>query len=165
MKKIKMGFSLIEMLVVVTLFALIGALVSQSTVVSLVSSRKSDASAKVRENLNYAYGVLERKLRGAQSVPTCNGTTQSSINFLDEDGVQSSLSCGLGNSITLTTPSGSMNLTSQDVNIPVCEFTCSQPNTNLPPQIRVRISGRSAQITGVEDTTVTLDTSINLRVY
>lgn len=169
------GFSLIETLVVVGLFAVIGIVVAQSTAVSLQGSRKADASSKVRENLNQAINVMERQLRSAKAItsPVCStgGTSSTSINYTDQRGNPGSFTCYpepncTSNSYVASPSAGTpLNLTSvETLCITACQFTCTKPVSG-PPTIDILLEGKSKEATGVEDTTIIVKTSVNLRAY
>lgn len=168
----KKGFSLIETLVVVALFSVIGIVVSQSTAISLTGSRKADASTLVRENLNNAASVMERHLRSARSV-TCSTTPpETSISYKDENGNDSTFSCNVspncnsGTNTYVSSGSASVRLTSsQEVCITACEFRCNPSTGALPPNIQIYLQGRSKNISGVEDTTIDIRTSVTVRAY
>lgn len=162
------GFSLIETLVVVSLFAVIGIVVSQATAVSLTGSRKADATTLVRENLSTAVSTMERKLRSAKSV-TCTGGAQS-ISFRDENDILTNFTCIESASCASTSYVYSGSTTnrltnSQDVCITACSFTCPVPTNSLPPNIEIYLQGRSRNVTGVEDTTIDIRTSVTPRAY
>jgi len=168
----KRGFSLIETLVVIAMFAIVAAVVSQSTAVSLRGSKKSDASAKTRENLSSAIGVIERRLRGASEITTvCDGVTPTqSVQLTNQDGVTNTISCNPDTSCTSGSNTyvllDSDKLTStDDICITKCDFVCTQPSTNLPPTIEITIQGQSKDATGIEDTSVEVKTSVTLRAY
>lgn len=173
----KKGFSLIETLVVVGLFALVGIIVSQSTATSLTGSRKADASIKVRENLNQALSVMERQIRSAQSITsTCaaGGTTSENISYVDQSGNSAGFSCNPNPNCTTTSTTAVSStsavstdrITSTDtLCITACQFVCTRVNSNLPPTVDIILEGRSKEATGVEDTAIRVQTSVNLRAY
>lgn len=169
----KSGFSLIETLVVIAMFAIIAMVVSHSTTTSLVGSRKSDASTKVRENLSIALSVIERQLRSAKEITSaCTGVSSTSISYIDEYGNPStfncnpSSSCSSGTNTYVSSGSASVRLTSPEtICITACSFTCTPSGSNLPPTVTISIEGRSKDTTGVEDTSVRLETGVSLRAY
>jgi prepilin-type N-terminal cleavage/methylation domain-containing protein len=167
------GFSLIETLVVIGLFAIVAAVISQATAVSLTGSRKSDASTQVRENLSSAVGSIERQIRSARSV-SC--TSSERIDYIDQEGNGAYFACypsASCNSATSTyiasasaTPLVVSRITSTDtVCIVACEFSCTVPASGLPPTVEVTIVGQSKDVAGVENTSIELKTSVTLRAY
>ena len=173
MKNQKLAFSLIEILIVVGLFAVLATIASQSTLLSLRGARKSDSLADVREDLDYAVASMERSLRSAQSITTpCNGTAVQTINYVDEYESTGSFSClDLNNDTIIEVASGSgtpiqySRLTSSDVRVTNCQITCTTPITNTPPFIDISITGINLTGSGSDLSPVTVDTRVNLRVY
>lgn len=156
------GFSLIEILVVVALFAMISIIVSQTTVLSLRGTKKSDSTSTVRENLNYAMGVTERQLRSAQSITSsCTGTTLTNIDFVDENGVARNIGCS-ADSIFFN---GSSLTSSQVVKVSSCEYVCTQSGSLTPPDVSITYTGTSVGTSGVENSTISVSTQVTLRSY
>src|SRR6266404_3077009 len=90
------GFSLIELLVVVIVFAIIGVVASETIILTLRGTSKADATTKVRNNLDFAVGAMERQIRGAQKIDsstTCNNTAQNSLAIVDQDDNKVTFSC------------------------------------------------------------------------
>lgn len=158
--KLSRGVSIIEMLIVISIFAVLGVVVTQSVSLTLRGSRKSEANIKVRENLGYTLGVIERQLRNANSITTCPNLDPLRIDYQDQADNPSSFSCS-GSSVA----SGSASLTSDEVLVTSCSFTCVPGTGANPPQIDVLLVGRSAGNAGVESGNVTVSTKINLRTY
>ncbi|OGM11456.1 hypothetical protein A2Z22_00195 [Candidatus Woesebacteria bacterium RBG_16_34_12] len=70
------GFSLVEMLVVVSIFAILAVLASQSLIFTFRGRQKSGSIVSVRENLGHALSVIERQLYNAENVNCiANGVT------------------------------------------------------------------------------------------
>lgn len=149
------GMSLLEILVVVSVFAVLGILISQSVILTLRGSRKSESQVRVRENLNYALAVMERQLRNADAIDSC---TPSILTYKDSLGNSTTFSCQ--NSYIA---SGAASLTSQqDVDV-VCAFTCDL--TSTPPSVTISIEAQEATSQGIEGAKVTALTKVYLRTY
>jgi len=71
--KTNSGLSLIEILIVITIFAVIGILSTRSVFLTLRGAKKSDSLVRVRENVNNALSVIERQIRNSEKV-TCPST-------------------------------------------------------------------------------------------
>lgn len=170
---VRFGFSLIEILIVVGLFAILATIASQSTLLSLRGARKSDSLADVREDLDYALAAMERGLRSSQSITTaCNGTVTQRIDYIDEYEAPGSFRCFDINGDTIIevasgsgTPLAYARLTSNDVRVTSCEIICTTPLANTPPYIDIAITGTNVTGVGTELSPVTVDTRVNLRVY
>lgn len=159
-KKFTKGISLIEILVVITIFAVLGILTTRSIFLTLQGSKKSESMVRVRENLNYSMGVIERQLRNANSIVDC---TSNVINYIDQNGNPTSFSCVLG--IDSRIASGSARLTSDAVEITNCSFTCTLGISTNPPLVNITIEGQDATAVGIQNTKVSTSTQIYLRNY
>src|SRR3990167_11388670 len=107
-KKIEKGFTLIEILVVITIFSVLTILVTQTIIFSLRSTKKSESLNQARQNLDYAAQIVERHIRNADRIETCSGSPVTSISYYDAYGIASSFSC-----VSDYVASGSYRLTSQ----------------------------------------------------
>lgn len=163
------GFSLIEMLVVVAIFASVALILSQSTVFSLRGAKKSDTSSRVRDNLSFAMTVMDRHLRNAQSLPSCVATPQTSLNYIDADGNPSAFYCvneGPNGYIASGSSALSDRITSDQVSVTACSFVCDATGVGLPPQIKISLTGEDRLAAGTEEKSpITLETQVNLRTY
>ncbi|MFH1840957.1 MAG: type II secretion system protein [Candidatus Shapirobacteria bacterium] len=143
------GFTLIEMLVVV---ALIGLLVTTGSLVfitSLKASSKSQIMTVVKQDGNYALGVMERMIRNAYSVDNClnahsptltitnpdhNTTT---FGFID-DGAAWRLASGsaylTGATVTVDTAKSYFNCTKGPPDRVEIVFTLRQKTASLRPE-------------------------------
>lgn len=97
--KYRIGFTLIEILVVMGILGIIVSLVIGMFFWVLKGSAKSQAIAEIRQNGNYALNVMERMIRSAQSLDDYSG---SSLTITNPDGGVTVFSCGdsNGNSIS-----------------------------------------------------------------
>jgi len=77
------GFSLLEVLVVISLVAVIAVTATQLLFSSLSGSGKASSLAVVKQNGDHAIGVIERNIRNAASVDCGAG---DSITITDADG-------------------------------------------------------------------------------
>lgn len=163
----KKGFSLIEMLVVITVFAMIAGVSAQAIALSLSSARKTDAATDIRENVNYALSAMERNLRNAVScTPAVN---QPTITYVDQYRVTTTFSCpGIGSQTVSPVASGSANiaLTGANIIMTACSFTCSgAPNTGIPQRVDISLSARTVGSVTNESSQVTVSSKVVLRSY
>lgn len=159
------GISLIEILVVIAIFAVLGIIITRSVALTLGGSRKSESLVNVRENLDHALSIIERQIRNADSISQCPNPDPAIINFSDENGNIASFSCirtGLDDSYIA---SGSARLTSTNVKIANCSFICSPETGSSPPSVTISLEAEDANTTGIQGSTVTAVTQINLRTY
>lgn len=160
-KSIK-GFSLVEILVVITIFAVIGILSTRSLFLTLRGAKKSDSLVRVRENVNLALSVIERQIRNSESVD-CLSSTPEQLVYTALEGVDTSFSCTTGFDKYIA--SGSARLTSEDISVTSCSFTCSQTDVNTPPSVKINITAEDNTSSSVEKGSITTETQIVARNY
>jgi prepilin-type N-terminal cleavage/methylation domain-containing protein len=162
--KSQKGISLIEILVVVSIFALVGVLVTRSLTLTLQGTQKSTSLVHARENLDYSISVIERQIRAAESISDCTNSNTNAISYVDQSGIPSSFSCvntGLSNSYVA---SGSARLTSDTVKITGCSFICTVSGSG-PSAITIGLTMQDAATTGIGGAGVSASTKIYLRNY
>ena len=162
------GISLIEILVVVAIFAFVGTLVTRSIILVLQGTNKSTSVVNARENLDYVMGIVERQIRNANSIADCSNSNTNTISYLDQNGVASYFSCVYPNGPSDPTgsyiASGSASLTDNTVKITSCSFTCSTSGSK-PPVISISLTLKDASNTVSEGGDVSASTQIDLMNY
>ena len=154
----KAGFSLMEILIVLGLFAVLTAVSTQAIFLSIQGTRKSEASVTVRENLDQALAVVERRLRGATDV-VCSAAPTDAVTFTDQDGVDSDFSCEVDHLAQAT-----RRLTSSEVGVTACLFVCS-PGLVSPETVTVTVTAIDNSVQGIEQSQMTTAKTIVLRNY
>ncbi len=159
-----LGISLIEIIIVIGVFAVLGILSTSAVLLSLQGSRKGDAQVKVRENLDYAVSVIERNLRNAES-SLCPSTLK--VTYVDSNDVPGSFSClSVGSAGYVASGSANLRLTSEEINIISCSFTCTAGSGSTLPEVAINIKAVDAGTGGSkEGAAVSISTEINLRTY
>lgn len=158
--------SLIEILVVIGIFAILGVLTTQAVVLSLSGGKKTETLIKIRENINFSFSVIERQLRNADSITDCTNTNTLAINYLDQNGVASSFSCAnLGAGTVGYIASGAAQLTSNTVDVTSCTFTCQNGVSGSPSSVKITVQAQDSTATGASNSVVTASTSVSLRNY
>lgn len=158
--KQRSGFSLIEILVVITLFSIVAMLSTQAVVLSLRGARKSEAQAKVRESLSHAMDVMERQIRNAESVSCTSGGKK--IDYVDTEKNNSYFECVSSGTTGgfIASGSGSVRLTPETVGM-TCQFTCS---STYPTSIDIVLTGDNAKTSG-EGTQIIVNSKVQTRAY
>jgi prepilin-type N-terminal cleavage/methylation domain-containing protein len=167
-KKTTGGFSLIEIMVVITIFAVLGIIVTSSIILTLAGTKKSEALIRVRDNLNYSLAVIERNVRNANSVPDCPFLVSDNdrvIRYLDQNGYPASFSCINPGSDGSYIASGSAKLTADNIKIVSCSFTCTLSDSITPPLVTIDITVKDASTSGIQSAEVSATTQIYLRNY
>lgn len=163
-KKNKAGFSLVEMLVVLAVFAILGVAVSQVLVTILKSARKADTSTKVRSSIDFAVASIERQLHNATNISPCPNSDTSVITVTDQNSQIYNFSCvtpGVNGYIA----SGSARITPNDVSVTACSFVCEAGSASVPPAITIDITAQDATAKGAENTIINNSTKVYLRTY
>lgn len=163
-KKGKGGFSLVEILVVLSVFAILGIVVSQSLLLILRGARKSDTSNKVRQSLDFALDSMERQIHNATNLTPCPNADTTTISVVDQNKQTYSLSCsGIGPAGFVA--SASSRLTSTDISVTACSFVCTPSTASVPPFVKIDITAQDSQAVGPENTKITDTRIIYLRNY
>lgn len=163
-KKVDTGLSLLEILVVITLFSVLAILTTRAILLTLRGSKKSESTARVRENIDYSLAVIERNLRNAESITDCSDPQHNLISYLDENGNETSFSWTTDvDGGFIASGSGVVRLTSSEVNVAECDFICDE--TTSPPSVEISIEARDASVTGLESGRISVSTKIYLRSY
>jgi len=159
------GISLLEILVVVSIFAVLGILITRSIILTLQGSQKSTSLVHARENLDYSLSIIERQIRGASSVIQCPNPDSKIIYYEDQSGKTSSFSCyqtGQNNSYIA---SGSARLTSDSVKVTTCSFACTLSPGSKQPVVAIDLAIEDASASGIQNANVSASTQIYLRNY
>ena len=163
----KNGFTLVEMLVVIMIFAILGVVSTQALVLSLRGTSKSQSLIEVKENVDYSLSTMERLLRNAQDLD-CALSTGNRLWYTDENGNDAFLTCrASGSDNYIASNSGVFILTTPDVRITNCGsvFTCTEGASGVPDTAEIRIEAEHTGKSGAEGSQVTSSTRIQLRSY
>lgn len=165
------GFSLLEMVVVLSVFALLAVISSQALILTLQGAKKSNELATVRENVDYAVQIMERQLHNATEVKPCPNPDSQMISFTDQEGDSSTFSCmGIsagpgGENEKGYIASSSARLTSDEVAVTSCTISCTEESSGLPPYVEINISARNVNPGTGPASSVTTSTRVFLRNY
>ncbi|HUV43035.1 MAG TPA: type II secretion system protein [Patescibacteria group bacterium] len=161
----KKGFTLIEILVVVSLFGIIAVIGSGSFFSLLRGSTKSKTVSAVKQNGDYALGVMERMIRNARYLEensneqTCElGMTR--IKIKNPDGGSTEFSC---DSSTISSNSG--ELISGGLTLSSCAFDCREDGDLDPDVVAISFTLLSGASVGHPEEGAVIDfkTTISLR--
>lgn len=172
--KFRLGFSLIEMLIVVSVFGILGVVVTQTMSSSLRNSRKSEALGNVREEIDYVVNAMDKVFNRAVGLDCANSTTEK-ISYINFEGINSFYDCSTfpekiasGSAISLT-----REVTGEDVEILNCGstdpdgtyFQCITGTDGMPDQVRVQIVAKDSKTQGSGAAIYSVNTNILLRNY
>lgn len=153
------AFSLIEVLVVLVIFSIIGIIVAQSLLTTLRGAKRSDSESRVRSNIDYAVAIMERHLHNARSATCPNPET---VNFEDQRQVATSFFREPTGQY-IASNSATQRLTSTDVTVTGVTFTCTPATGNVPASVSISINAFDNTAQGIERASVTVTTRVMLR--
>lgn len=158
------GYSLLEVLVVLVIFSLLAIISSTAILLAIRGARKSDASARVRENVDFTVATMERQIRNASSITSCS---TNSIVFDDSTFNPASFSCVNIGQADGYVASGSANtrMTASEITITGCQFSCSDAQGTNPPAVNIDITAKDKNTTGAESASFSISTQVVLRTY
>ncbi len=158
------GYSLIEIMVVFTIFAILMLVATQTLLLSLRGANKSEAVTKVKENVELAVGVMERQIRSAKAVSGCSSATPTTLSFINADGVNSDFTCNdVGANGYIST--GGSRITNQNISIIGCSLICTE-NIGAPETVTISITAQdNSQLSSVERARAESRTTVQLRQY
>ncbi len=152
-----LGYSLIELLSVVAIFAIVGTLVVSITAFTLRGSKKSDLTESVRQSGAATLSQMVRNLRYAQTIdsPACvPSSTSSEVDFTSMTGVQTKLICD-STSKTITS-NGVSIVDTTSVLVESCSFTCRQSSNANLPSVTIQFTLKSNNTTSFFENTVSV---------
>ncbi|MBI2616831.1 type II secretion system protein [Candidatus Gottesmanbacteria bacterium] len=139
MKSQKAGFTLIELMIVITLVGIIGTITTQVFLINVRSQNKSEIVKEVKQNGDYASAAMEIMIRNAIDVPSlqCNAQAADQLTITNQDGNSTTFDCSDDikiASISSTFPSLPQSLTSSKVKVTGCFFKIICPTPPLSPK-------------------------------
>lgn len=162
------GFTLVEVMVVLSAFSLLAVLVTYILLYSLRGTTKSEQTYNIRNQLDYTTEIIARQLRNAKDV-NCTGT---GVNYTDDLGGNAFFSCDTNTDVekvasgsgTIDSPDDTYEISSSDVDLTLCTFTCTTPSSpEIFKEVLFKISGKSKVVQGAEASESTVETRIQLR--
>ena len=170
------GFTLVELLVSISIFAVVMVASMGSILIMLNSNRKSQAVRSVLDNLSYTMDDMTRSIRfgtnyhcgsgGILTQPQDCASGDISLTVLDSSGSQVTYKAVSGR-IVRTSGGTDYYMTSPDTNIQTMTFFVlgsspySTPDLNQPRVIMVVIG--TAGVSGVNQSKFTLETMVSQR--
>lgn len=158
------GFSIIELLVVIAVFTILAVLATQSVILTLRGSKKSESLTHVRENIGYAFAIMERHIRYADEIENCGAIK---LDYIDSYGNPSYFSCETsGSDSFIASGSATNRLTNPDVIVTCLNiFSCDPGSDGVPPSVTISLTAQDAGSAGAIGAQVTSSTKIFLRSY
>lgn len=176
------GFSLVEIMVSVSIFAIIMVISSSSVLSVFDANRKSQSLRAVMDNLNLTMEAFTRAIRfgttyhcdvtvGTLSSPLdCGGAGASSLSIYDTNGLQITYKLSNGRIVRSISGGTEYALTSSDVTITRLAFRVyGSPLYNngadlFQPQVIIVVSG-FAGTKATTQSTFSLETTVSQRIF
>lgn len=161
---VKKGFTLIEILVVIGVFAVIAVIGSTSFFSMLKGATKTKITNLVKQNGDYTLGVMEKMIRNAREIVLDPGEECTSgmeeIEISNPDGGFTTFSC-TDNPIS----SNSAKLISNQVKVESCFFDCQRSGPLQPDVVTINFTLSQAQTTVRPEEQVRIEfrTTVSLR--
>ncbi len=170
--KINEGFTLLEIIVSVTLIALIGTVVSQAFLTTSRSGVKTEILKEVKQNGDFALTTMERMMRGAKADST--SCANNTVTFTNSDSGVTTFGCFFDGTVTRiasTSAVGTQYLTSQALTLGGTDCTSSTltisctPNPGIPVKVAVKfmLSQKGSSPSTFEQAQTAFETSVTTR--
>ncbi len=171
------GFTLVELLVVIGIFAVLTSVIFSILVTVLRGSKKAESIVSVRRVGDHAVEQIIKQMRFAKSLnfpspyggtaPACSGagTTVQTLRITNSDLTQSVFSCPASSTAPNSITRNGSDLTNRsEVVVSACSFQCRQ-NLSSPPTIRINFTLSKINSLNLPegDTDITFQSSVTLR--
>lgn len=166
-KKQNLGFTMIEILVVVGILGVIAVIGSNMFFTTLRASNKTKVLAVIKQNGNYALSIMERIIRDSQEVVANCGVGMKKIKVKRLDGSETEFSCNQEGTVNGNIASNSARLTSSEVKVDSCSFGCSTQGEFYPQNVVINFTLSQAVVTTrvEEQASVNFKTTVSLRNF
>lgn len=130
------GFTLVELLVVITLVGLIGAIISQSFILGIRSQSKSEIVKEVKQNGDYALSVIDEMVRNATDITLFCNTSTDQLSIVNQDGGTTTFDCSSDKEIASISGAAPtpFPITNDRVIVTNCNFRIVCPTPPLSPK-------------------------------
>ena len=181
------GFTLVEVLIVLTILLVIGSIIGTILFSSLRGANKTNTLSAVRQNGNYAITQISKIVRSANEyelstdgilyasscevlappIPTPTPAVITKYNYLKitSDSVETIFFCNSNPDVGMIFQNGNPLISADSSSVKVCSFSCTKNNAFDTPTINIElILSQSGSGSFVENlATVSFNTSIALR--
>lgn len=178
-KQPKQGFSLIEILVAITIMSGITIVLAQSLFTASRTSVKTDLKNTLKQGGEFSMRLMEQYIRASSDITSvCEnspGTQSNSLTIVNQDQATTEYSCEVDGEVTRiasisATPEGNLSeyITPSTMTLGDCDdislFTCTQV-PGLPKKVRIHFTlyQKGVPVDRFEQGSVTFDSTISLR--
>jgi prepilin-type N-terminal cleavage/methylation domain-containing protein len=176
------GFTIIEVLVVVSVFSVVGVIIGGIFFGALRGTKKTNTITLIRQNGNYAISQMSKMIRFADTLdaPACPGEPAPAMPHTIEppvititsslDDQKTTFTCDVANNMLASNSASLLNV-STDTNpntviLDKCQFTCSR-NQGGPPTIGIDFTLKDKNSGNIVESkaSVRFQTSVTMRNY
>ncbi|OGG25178.1 hypothetical protein A3E42_01290 [Candidatus Gottesmanbacteria bacterium RIFCSPHIGHO2_12_FULL_40_13] len=168
------GYSLIELLVVITLISVLGTLTAETFLLGIRAQAKSEVMKEVKQNADYVGQVIDNMVRNSIDIEEaqCNSDTGQTLTIQNPDGNYTTFDCtgSVMSSISgiFPVPTVSLNLSSTRVAIEECNFRIICPTPPLNPKyvfLNFKVSQTGSSLPKEQQASIEYQTTVSLRNY
>ncbi len=159
------GFTLVELVVIVALFAATGTVIVSIIFATLRASSKSDRLVSLKQNGNNALSQIVKQVRYAKSLDSACSAVDGPIAIRSlSDNSKTTFVCSTGSTGTIASNGASL-VDTNAVTVTQCSFTCSQASPDDPPTINFSFTLDSKNAGNLVEATgsIPFQTSVTLR--
>lgn len=132
----RQGFTLLEILISISIAASVGILLAQVFFTTVRTNTKTELLKDVKQNGEYAVGIMERMIRSAlrvQSTCTTTGSTLLSIQIVNPNGDTTTFGCLVDGTVTRIASTSSTAVTEYltSSNVTIGGASCSDAENSL----------------------------------
>jgi len=140
-RQTQLGFTMIEMIVVVSILGLVAVMTSGFLLVSLTAAGKAEVVKEVRQNGNYALSVMEGMILNSRGIGCTSGQNTQAVEVTDANGIITSFICDENeDKKKISSVSGqTIDLTSSSVVVSNCHFDC-EGTSGLPVKVHLEFT-------------------------
>ncbi len=159
----KIGFSLIELIVVIGLLSLLTLAISSIMLTSVMTSNRIRTTTKVKQSGNYAIGQLQGMIRNAKIVTGCDGANNS-ITIVNPDGGTTILLAEIDDDgVNRIASNSGTYLTPSSISTSSWSLTC-EPSDTEPTLVKLSFDLQDTQVSrNTQNPLLHFETSANLR--
>ncbi|OIO14760.1 hypothetical protein COY59_05590 [Candidatus Gottesmanbacteria bacterium CG_4_10_14_0_8_um_filter_37_24] len=170
------GFTLVEILVVVTLMGVIGVITTQIFILGFRSQAKNEILKEVKQNGDYALSIIENMVRNATDIETsCNLGNVQQVTIRNPDGYSTQFDCSGAQIASYSsgfpdpTPTVAYILTSDKVVVASCNLRVVCPTPPIEPKylfVDYTLTQAGGSDVPIENkATLIYESTISLRTY
>ena len=168
------GYSLIELLVVITLIAILGTLTAEAFILGLRAQSKSEILKEVKQNADYIGQVIENMVRNSIDigVSECNNLNSQKLTIRSSDGRFTTFDCSASVMASISgqfpEPTIYYTLSNNRVQVESCNFRVVCPTPPVNPKylfINFKLKQSGSNLPVEQQASIEYQNTVSLRQY